>query len=307
MFKRMALFLVVNIVVVASVSLALSLFNVRPYLTAYGLNIKSLAIFCLIWGMAGSLISLQLSRKMAKWLMRIQLVDGRLKDEKLNRLYRSVALLADRKGLPMPEVGIFESVDVNAFATGPSKRRSLVAVSTALLNKMSDTEMEAILAHEMSHIANGDMVTMTLLQGIVNAFVMFFARLLAFALSSMGRGNNRRGSPLSYYLSVFVFEIIFMLIGSMIIAAYSRFREYRADKGGAELAGKTQMIQALRHLKGIQREKFEGSKRALAPFMIQAPRQRSIFSHLFSTHPALDKRIARLENLSPTFSLNISR
>lgn len=291
--KRIGLFFLVNALVILTVSFLLSFFNVQPYLTHYGLNVKDLFIFCLVWGMAGSLISLMLSRKMAKWLMGVKLIDPQNAPPQLASFYYMVEELAGRAGLPTPQVGLFSSNDLNAFATGPSKRHSLVAVSTALLERLAPHEIEAVVAHEMTHIANGDMVTMTLLQGVVNAFVMFFARLLAFALTGAGRSNNRRGSSFAYYGLVFLFEFVFMLLGWMVIAAFSRYREYRADAGGASLAGTNNMIAALRRLETARNEKLEGSKRSLAPLMIQS--ETSLLFKLFSTHPPISKRVQCLE------------
>lgn len=290
MLKRVFLFLIINLLVILTISVVLSLFNVQPYLTRQGLNLQALLIFCLIWGMAGAFISLALSRKIAKWIMRVQLID---KSGEHDKLYQMVERLAKDAGLPQtPEIGIFPSNAMNAFATGPSKRRSLVAVSTALLYQMNEQELEAILGHEISHISNGDMVTMTLIQGIVNAFVMFLARIAAYAVSSIGRGDRGRTSYLSYYLMTFVFEILFMILGSLVIAFFSRRREYRADHEGAMLSRKEYMIAALEKLKTTKvLDKKHASMNAL---MISTPYKRGIL-HLFSTHPPLEARIARLK------------
>src|SRR6267154_1913532 len=172
MAKRIFLFFAINILVVVTLSLVLNIFHVQPFLQGYGLNIQSLLIFCFIWGMGGAFISLALSKQMAKWMMGVRVIDPNTADSELRHLMTTVHQLARNAHLPsMPEVGIFDSPEPNAFATGPTKRRSLVAVSTGLLRKMSQKELEGVLAHEISHIANGDMVTMTLIQGIVNAFV----------------------------------------------------------------------------------------------------------------------------------------
>ena len=290
MLKRVFLFLIINVLVIFTISVVLSLFNVQPYLTRQGLNLQALLIFCLIWGMAGAFISLALSRKMAKWIMRVQLID---KSGEHAKLFHMVERLAKDAGLShTPEVGIFPSNTMNAFATGPSKRRSLVAVSTALLHQMNEQELEAILGHEISHISNGDMVTMTLIQGIVNAFVMFLARIAAYAVSSIGRGDRGRTSYLSYYLMTFVFEILFMILGSLVVAFFSRKREYRADHEGAMLSRKEYMIAALEKLKTTKvPDKKHASMNAL---MISTPYKRG-FLHLFSTHPPLEARIARLK------------
>src|SRR5579871_5702010 len=187
MLKRIFLFLALNFLVILMITFVLDLLNVRPFLSSHGLDMQSLLIFCLIWGMGGAFISLSLSRIMAKWMMGVQIVDPNTHDPELRHLLETVHKLARRSGLPLPQVGIYRSNEVNAFATGPTKKRSLVAVSTGLLQRMKDNEIEGVLGHEISHIANGDMVTMTLLQGVVNAFVMFLARILAYAVSGFGR------------------------------------------------------------------------------------------------------------------------
>lgn len=291
MFRRIALFFLINALVVVTISIVLSLLNVKPYLTAYGLDLQSLMIFCLIWGMCGALISLALSRKIAKWMMRIQLVGA---SSAHADLYHMVAKLARDANLPdVPEVGIFDSPQMNAFATGPTKRRSLVAVSTGILQKMNREELEAVLAHEITHISNGDMVTMTLIQGIVNAFVMFLARILAYAVSAAGRSNSRRSSYMSYYLFTILFEVVFMFFGAMVVGAFSRQREFRADRGGAILTRKEHMIAALEKLRTAQTKAPNQQKSSLNALMISLPGKGGLLS-LLSTHPPLDDRIERL-------------
>lgn len=292
--KRIFLFILVNFLVIFMVSIILSILNVKPFLTSQGLNYYSLMIFCLIWGMVGALISLSLSRIVAKKMMKIKIISSNSSHTEEKKLYKMVEKLSKDAGLDnIPEVGIFSSPEVNAFATGPTKKRSLVAVSTGLLHKLESNEVEAVIAHEISHITNGDMVTMTLLQGVINAFVMFLARVLAYAVSTMGKNRNRSPSFISYYLFTILFEIFFMILGTIVIAAYSRYREYRADAGGARLAGKTNMIdalKALKSLKSIQDPKLKSSN--YQAFKISNPNK---FLHLFSTHPPLEKRIERLQ------------
>lgn len=294
--KRVGLFLIVNFLVVAVISFILSLFNIQPYLTSHNLNYASLAIFCLIWGMVGSLISLALSKTMAKWMMGVQIIPVNSANEAQNNLVAMVHRLAKKAGLPaMPEVGIFQSQELNAFATGPSKSNSLVAVSTGLLQMMKKEDVEAVIGHEISHIANGDMVTMTLLQGIVNAFVMFLARILAFGVSKlMSRDRDDESfSPLTFQIFVFVFEMIFMVLGSIVVASFSRYREFRADAGGARLAGTQNMISALQTLKAtINRKDERVDQPSFQAFKISSP---SGILKLFATHPPLDERIARLQ------------
>ena len=237
--KRIFLFLALNFVVVLTISTVLSLLNIRPYFQAYGLDYSSLMAFCLIWGMGGALISLALSRKIAKWMMGVKVISPNTMNPEERMLLNLIGRLARSANLPSaPEVGVYSSNEANAFATGPSRKRSLVAVSTGLLARMKGQELEGVLAHEISHIASGDMVTMTLLQGVVNAFVMFLARVLAYAISGMGRSrdNSSNNSYMSYRIFVYLFEVVFMILGSLVIAAYSRFREFRADAGGDLLA-----------------------------------------------------------------------
>ncbi|MBL7672403.1 MAG: protease HtpX [Bdellovibrionaceae bacterium] len=295
-FKRIGLFLAVNVLVMVAISTILSVLGVKPYLTAYGLDYQSLMIFCLIWGMGGAFISLALSRVMAKWMMGVQIVPPDTRDPELREVLQMVHELSRAAHLPvMPEVGVYESPEVNAFATGPTKSRSLVAVSTGLLHRMRREEVKGVLAHEVAHIANGDMVTMTLIQGVVNAFVMFLARAIAYALT-MTKGDNgeeRGGTPMSYYVVQFVLEIVFMILGSMVVAWFSRYREYRADAGGARLGGRGNMIQALEGLKRTFDEVDSSAQPAVQALKISS-RPGGIM-RLFSTHPPLDERIERLK------------
>jgi heat shock protein HtpX len=297
--KRIILFLLLNFLVILMISAILHLLNIRPYLDANGLNYNSLLVFCLIWGMGGAFISLALSRVMAKWMMGVQLIDPKTIDPNARQLLQTVYELAESAGIPHPQVGVFRSNEVNAFATGPTQSRSLVAVSTGLLNRLSPTEVKAVLGHEITHIANGDMVTMTLLQGVVNAFVMFLARVLAYAFSHLGRSrdnNSSNGSLMSYMLFTYLFEVIFMILGSLVIAAYSRFREFRADAGGARLTSKEAMIAALEALKNAQTIKDpKADNPAMAAFKISHPTKPGLL-HLFATHPPLEVRIQRLKD-----------
>ncbi len=300
--KRVFLFLLINCLVVVTLSLVLSFFHVQPFLRSYGLDLKSLLIFCLVWGMGGAFISLALSKHMAKWLMGVRIINPNTSNKEEQDLLHTVHKLAKAAGLrAVPEVGIFESKEPNAFATGPSQKNSLVAVSSGLLQRMSEGELEGVLAHEISHIANGDMVTMTLLQGVVNAFVMFLARVLAYAVSGLGKkneGSSQGGSYLTYSLFVFLFEILFMVLGSLVVAAFSRFREFRADRGGARLASKGNMISALQSLERMQQiQDVKVDKPAFQAFKISTPGKKSMWLQLFATHPPLKVRIERLQML----------
>ncbi|HSX04411.1 MAG TPA: protease HtpX [Rhabdochlamydiaceae bacterium] len=295
--KRIFLFLAINFLVVIAISAILSIFNIRPYLTQVGLDYQSLMIFCLIWGMGGALISLSLSRVMAKMIMGVKLIDPDTKNQAERYLLNTVYALSRKAHLPeMPQVGIYESPEVNAFATGPTQRRSLVAVSRGLLNKMNQGEIEGILGHEITHITNGDMVTMTLVQGVVNAFVMFLARVLAYIVSGLGKDRRSGGgSYATYMIMVFIFEIAFMLLGAIVIAFYSRFREFRADRGGAELAGKEKMISALKSLQHTMNQRDQRAEQpAFQAFKISTPKKQGLL-FLFASHPPLEERIKRLE------------
>lgn len=294
--KRIVLFLLVNICVLAVISVILSFFNIQPYLSKQGLNYGSLMIFCLIWGMVGAFISLLLSKFMAKWMMGVQIIDLNTRDPAQREIVQMVHDLSKKAGLPaMPEVGIYQSPEVNAFATGPSRKNSLVAVSSGLLNRMRREEIEGVIGHEITHIANGDMVTMTLLQGVINAFVMFFARVLAFAIARMlgRRDDSESVSPIFYQITVFVLEIVFMILGTLVVASFSRYREFRADAGGARLAGPEKMLNALVALKRtFEIEDKPHDQPAFQSMKISSP---SGVLKLFSTHPPLDLRIERLK------------
>ena len=306
MFKRIFLFLLVNILVVTTVSITLSILGVHGYMNAYGIDYQQLAIFCLVWGMAGSLISLALSRFMAKRMMGVEVIDPATRDPELRQLVETVYELSRAAGLPkMPEVGIYDSPDLNAFATGPTKSRALVAVSTGLLGRMNKSEVEGVLGHEIAHVANGDMITLTLIQGVVNAFVMFLSRVAAFAITQALRGNSDReerssnSSPILQHVLVIVFDIVFSILGSMVVAWFSRYREFRADAGGARFAGRDKMISALKALQRVYEspmmDDLPPAPDAIKAFQISS-RKKGGFLAMFSTHPALEDRIHALEN-----------
>ena len=288
--KRIFLFMAVNILIVATLSIVLSLLGVNGYMRENGIDFGALAVFCFIWGMGGAFISLALSRVMAKWMMGVKVIDPMTTNIQERQFLNRVHGLASRAGLQkMPEVGIYESPEINAFATGPTKNRALVAVSTGLLRSMSEREVDGVLAHEVAHVANGDMVTMTLVQGIVNAFVMFLARVAAFVA---GQAVEERNRPMVEFAVVMVLQILLGILGMMVVAAFSRRREYRADTGGAQLAGRDNMIAALERLKLNTGLPDDERGPALASLKISG--KRSGFVALFSTHPDLDDRIAAL-------------
>jgi heat shock protein HtpX len=295
--KRVGLFVLLNLVIMISISVLTRVLGLDHYLTAKGLNLGSLAIFCLLWGMGGAFISLALSRVMAKWMMSVKVIPENTHDQRLIELKMTVHNLAKQAGLTtMPEVGIYESPEMNAFATGPTKSRSLVAVSTGLLYSMNQREVRGVLAHEVAHIANGDMVTMTLLQGVVNAFVMFLARIIAYGASQFFRSDEDEAPSMGIFFVVqIVLEIMFMILGSILIARFSRWREYRADAGAARLGGRENMIAALEALKRNVQLPEAPTSPAMKTMQIEGGRGSGLM-RLFSSHPTLEDRIARLRN-----------
>lgn len=281
---RILLFLATNMAVMLVLGIILSVTGIA------GNSTSGILIMALLFGFAGSLISLFLSKTMA-----LRSVDGEIITQPRNQiehwLMDTVARQSQLAGIPMPEVAIYHSPDVNAFATGATKSNSLVAVSTGLLNNMTEAEAEAVLAHEISHIANGDMVTMALLQGVLNTFVIFLSRIIATAVASSrnNNGEETRSSSL-YFLVSMVLEMLFGVLASIIAMWFSRYREFRADAGSASLVGKEKMIMALQRLQQLHEpQNLEGSLNA---FMINGKR-----SELFMSHPPLEKRIEALRNL----------
>ncbi len=289
--KRIFLFGVVNILIVVTISVLTSLLGLQPYLHAGGYDFTSLAIFCLMWGMGGAFISLGLSRIMAKMMMGVQVIEPN--DAHFGALVQRVHGLARRAGLEkMPEVGVYQSPELNAFATGPTKNRSLVAVSTGLLERMDEDAVDGVLGHEIAHIANGDMVTMTLIQGVVNAFVMFIARVAAFIIGNFIKEDSLRF--IARFAITIALEIALSFLGMIVVGYFSRMREYRADAGGAKLAGRDKMIRALEALKAAYEIRDEDQPQSLATLKISG--KSGGLMALFSTHPPLDDRIARLRH-----------
>jgi heat shock protein HtpX len=290
--KRIFLSVFLNILVVAAISILLSVFNVQPYLSQYGLNLPTLVIYCLIWGMAGSLISLAMSRATAKSVYGVQLIEPTNCSARERWLVQMVERLCRQAGIKtMPEIGIYESNEANAFATGPSESRALVAVSSGLFNLMNEDEIEGVLGHEITHITNGDMVTMTLLQGVINAFVMFAARIIALIVTRRGRDDDSRGN-FSFYIVTDILQSVLLFLGGIVVATYSRHRECKADDGGAKLAGRGKMIDALEALKRTF-DQLDSRAQPEAQTMKISCEPQGIWK-LFSTHPPLDERIARL-------------
>lgn len=287
--KRIVLFVVTNLAIMVALSIVLSLLGISGYIEEGQLNITALLVFCFAWGMGGAFISLLMSRVIAKWAMGVKLVDGHSGHAELDWLYQAVHGLTQQANLPMPEVGYYESPEVNAFATGPSKNKSLVAVSSGLLRTMRREEVEGVLAHEVAHIRNGDMVTMTLIQGVVNAFVMFLARLIAFGVRA---GSDSRNAYVMSFVVMIVLQIVFGFLGMIVVGWFSRAREFRADAGGAALAGKSSMLAALRRLVDTK-DLVDNREPALATLKISGARS---WMALAATHPPLEARIRALEN-----------
>lgn len=288
--RRIGLFLATNLLVMATIWLVLGVTGLWRYASPYGMNLPGLLLFSAVIGFGGAFISLFLSKWMAKTFMGVRVLDPSASLHPYDRwLIETVHAQARKAGITkMPEVGVYDSPEVNAFATGPSRNNSLVAVSSGLLSQMDQAAVEGVLAHEVAHVANGDMVTMTLLQGVVNTFVVFLARIVSNIVASFVPSDAR---ALVYFLAVFVFQIAFGILGSLVVFAFSRYREYRADAGGAALAGTDKMVHALQSLRRTlpYLQKDQG---ALATMKISGP---GTMFQLFSSHPPLEDRIARLQ------------
>ncbi len=290
MGKRILLFLLTNIAIMVTLSIVLSLLGVAGYINPDGgINHTSLMVFAFVWGMGGAFISLLMSRFIAKRALGVKLVTGQTGNAELDWLYNTVSRLAQQANLPMPEVGYYESPEVNAFATGPSKKKSLVAVSSGLLTNMRREETEGVLAHELAHIQNGDMVTMTLIQGVVNAFVLYLSRVIAGIVRNAV--DERYAMMLSFVVTI-ALDILLGILGMVIVAWFSRAREFRADAGAASLAGREKMIAALRRLQSTTKL-IDNREPELATLKITNKRAMM----LFSTHPPLEQRIAALESM----------
>ena len=293
MFSRVALFLATNFAILLLVSLVFKLFGLDMRAAQYGTDLGSLLVMCAVFGFAGSFISLALSKWMAKRATGMTVIT-QPRNEPEQWLVNTVRKQADKVGIKMPEVGIYEAPEINAFATGMTRNSSLVAVSSGLLRNMTRDEAEAVLAHEVSHVANGDMVTLTLIQGVVNTFVMFFARIVGNIIDKAVLGN-RDGHGLGYFAVVFMLEIVFGLFASIIVMRFSRWREFRADAGGASLAGKHKMVAALERLASNQTQSSLPTQ--IAAFGISGNIAHGL-KKLFMSHPPLEVRIAALKNSS---------
>ena len=290
--KRILLFVLTNVLVVAVLGVVASLLGVNRYLTASGLNLGALLGFALVMGFGGAIISLLISKPMAKWTSGVQIIEQpRSADEAW--ILETVRRLSARAGIGMPEVGIFEG-EPNAFATGAFRNSALVAVSTGLLQGMTREEVEAVIGHEIAHIANGDMVTMTLIQGVMNTFVVFLSRVIGYAVDSfLRKGDERSSGPgIGYMITTIVLDIVLGFAAAIVVAWYSRQREFRADAGSAQLLGRKQpMVNALGRLGGMTPGEL--------PKSVAAMGIAGGIGQLFSTHPPIAERIAALQKATP--------
>ncbi|MDO8034648.1 protease HtpX [Janthinobacterium sp. SUN128] len=292
--KRIVLFIATNLAVMLVLSLVLSLLGVGNPARGSTLNLGSLLVFSLVVGFTGSIFSLLISKPMAKWSTGARVIDNPTSSTEL-WLVNTVRALSERAGIGMPEVAVYEG-EANAFATGAFKNSALVAVSTGLLQSMNRDEVEAVLGHEIAHVANGDMVTLTLIQGVVNTFVVFMARVVGFFVDNVLLKNNNReggGRGIGYFVTVMVCEVIFGLLASIIVAWFSRQREFRADAGSAKLLGSpTPMMHALARLGGVPPGELPQSMQALG-----ISGGNGGWGALFATHPPLEQRIAALRGV----------
>jgi heat shock protein HtpX len=290
--KRIALFVATNVAVLAVIYIVLNVFGVEQFLTQNGtqLDLGALLAFSAVVGFSGSLISLAMSKWIAKMSTGAHVI-ATPRNAAESWLVSTVHRQADAAGIRRPEVAIYDSPDVNAFATGPTRNNALVAVSTGLLSRLSEREVEAVLGHEVSHVANGDMVTLTLLQGVVNTFVIFLSRIVGFVVDRVLLRNERGTGP-GFFLASLVAQILLGILASMIVMWFSRQREFRADAGGAKLAGRDSMIRALQ---GLQRSTQPAHlPEAMRAFGISGGRMRGL-GRLFMSHPPLEERIAALQ------------
>lgn len=289
--KRIFLFLATNLAVMLVLSIVLNLLGVNRFLMGSGINIPQLLVFSMVIGFAGSLISLFISKWMAKKSTGAYVIDPQNpRNQQEAWLVSTVHQLADNAGIGHPEVAIYEG-EPNAFATGAFKNDALVAVSTGLLSTMTQEEVMAVLGHEVAHVANGDMITLTLIQGVVNTFVVFFSRIVGYIVDRVILKNERDGVGMGYYAAVIVSEIVFGVLASMIVAWFSRWREYRADAGAAQLLGSpTPMINALARLGGVETSDLPKSFEASG---IAGGRS---LGALFASHPPIEDRIRALQN-----------
>lgn len=292
--SRIGLFLLTNLAVIAVASITLQLLGVQHYLQGSELNLTSLLIFCAIFGFAGSLISLFISKWMAKRSTGVKIITQAATDDE-RWLVATTRELAEKAGIGMPDVGIFPAPESNAFATGWNRNNALVAVSEGLLKRFKRDEVKAVLAHEIGHVANGDMITLSLIQGVVNTFVMFFARIIGHTVDKV-IFKNERGHGIGFYIATFVAEMVLGVLASIIVMKFSRYREFRADVAGATLADRNSMINALKRLSSEQKAHIPSSMPdTMAAFGISSGFSKRNLGKLFSSHPPLEDRIRALQ------------
>jgi len=288
--KRIFYFLVTNLAIVLVLSVTMRLLGVEPFLNANGLNLNSLLIFAAVMGFGGAFISLAISKWSAKKMSGAVTIENPKTPDEI-WLMNTVKKQSETVGIQMPEVAIFNSPVVNAFATGMSRNSSLVAVSSGLLEMMTKDEAEAVIGHEISHIANGDMVTLTLIQGVVNTFVLFFSRVIGYTVDKVVF-KTRQGTGPAFFITMIISELLLGVLASIVVMWFSRQREYRADIGGGQLAGNQKMIAALQRLKS----QYESSALPKSIAALGTSGEQGMgLKELFSTHPSLDDRIARLK------------
>ena len=294
--KRIALFLATNFAILIVASITMSLLGVGSFLDESGtnLNLQALLVFCLVFGMGISLVSVMFSKKIAKWTTKVQIIEEP-RNEREQWLMRTVEQQARDAGIGMPEVGIFPAQQANAFATGANRNKALVAVSEGMMQRFDREEIRAVMGHEIGHVANGDMITLALIQGVINAFVMFLARIVGFAVDRIIL-KNEQGLGIGYFITTIVAEIVLAFLASMIVFWFSRRREFVADEAGARFGSRQGMIAALQRL---QRESNVPNQmpESMQAFGITSGKRKGIKA-LFATHPPLEERIAALQNMS---------
>ena len=297
---RVLIFAAVNLLVVITIGILSAVFGLHRYTMGHGIGLQGLLIMAALYGFVGSIVSLLMSKFMAKMMLGVHVIDPRNPGSQAGRdLVSAVKVLSEKAGMAsLPEIGVYDSPEVNAFATGPSESSALVAVSSGLLDKLDDRAVRGVLGHEITHIKNGDMVTMALVQGVVNTFVIFFSRILAFAIDNAMRSRDRDGKGLGFFaqfMLINLLEVALMILAMPLICWVSRWREFRADRGSAQIGGKDAMIHALQSLKAASKIQDHRAP-ALATMKINGEGG-GFLASLFRTHPPLDDRIEALRHL----------
>jgi len=303
LFKRISLFLITNLAIILVLSFTARLLGLDRFLTANGLNLGGLLMFAALFGFGGSFISLALSKWMAKRATGARVIENPSNPTE-RWLVETVRRHAQLAGIGMPEVAVYEAPEINAFATGMNRNSALVAVSTGLLQQMTPDEAEAVLGHEVTHVANGDMVTLALIQGVVNTFVIFLARVIGYLVDRVVLKNDRDSLGIGYWVTSIAAELVLGILASIIVMWFSRRREFRADAGGAQLAGRDRMVSALQRLKALHEPST--LPQAVQAFGISG-KQSGGLARLFMSHPPLEERIAALQAGAETSGLSVAR